>query len=66
MNNNLEYVEEREPKSFKTADEAIKYAESAYYVDPIHLEDQDEYETFADVMRTADLGQSGQIHYVRK
>lgn len=63
---NWEYVDLSRPaRRFASLAEAAQYAESAYWVEPVELEDEDADWGFSIMFRVTDASQSGMLHYER-
>lgn len=55
-----------EPRWFDTAADAIEYATSEYWVDPIQVSDDKEASSFADCLIVCDWSESGLVHFERR
>lgn len=68
---NLDYVDEIETKDFQTVDEAVQYALSRYWVNPVVIDRslwnwEDLEGELSQRIRQVEISQSGQRRYVSK
>jgi hypothetical protein len=63
---NNDVIDHRQSKSVATYAEAAEHVASAYWVDPIQVEDESDNQNFHQYYRAADFAQNGKVHYERR
>ena len=63
---NHSLIDQIDSRFFDTAKDAIQYALSAYWVNPIHCTTEEQEFAFDMQLKAIDFAQSGKIHFARR